>query len=84
VESEGRFISEGKKSILLEGTQAMRPRPSDKGKMEVKTLRWWVVKAWERDGGILFHDSLLSVDIIWKLINFMALEQWVWSQSSSK
>jgi hypothetical protein len=63
-ESEGRFISEGKKSILLEGTQAMPARPSDKGKMEEKTLGWWVVKALDRDGRIVFHDSLLSVDII--------------------
>jgi hypothetical protein len=45
-ESERRFISEGeKKSILLEGTQAMPARPSDKGRMGVKTLGWWVVKA---------------------------------------
>jgi hypothetical protein len=35
----------GKKSILLEGTQAMPARPSDKGRMGVKTLGWWVVKA---------------------------------------
>jgi hypothetical protein len=45
-ESERRFISEGKrKSILLEGTQAMPARPSDKGRMGVKTLGWWVVNA---------------------------------------
>jgi hypothetical protein len=45
-ESERRFISEGeKKSILLEGTQAMPARPSYKGRMGVKTLGWWVVKA---------------------------------------
>jgi hypothetical protein len=45
-ESERRFISEGeKKSILLEGTQAMPVRPSDKNKMGVKTLGWGVVKA---------------------------------------
>jgi hypothetical protein len=53
----------------------MPARPSDKGRMGVKTLGWWVVKAWDRDGRILFHDSLLSVDIIWKLTNFVALEQ---------
>jgi hypothetical protein len=35
----------GKKSILLEGTQAMPARPSDKGRMGMKTLGWWVVKA---------------------------------------
>jgi hypothetical protein len=44
-ESERRFISGGKKSILLEGTQAMPARPSDKDRMAVKTLGWWVVKA---------------------------------------
>jgi hypothetical protein len=32
-ESERHFISEGKKSILLEGTQAMPARPSDKDRM---------------------------------------------------
>jgi hypothetical protein len=44
-ERERRFVSEGKKSILLEGTQAMPARPSDKDRMGVKTLGWWVVKA---------------------------------------
>jgi hypothetical protein len=45
-ESERRFISEGgRKRILLEGTQAMPARPSDKDAMRVKTLGWWVVKA---------------------------------------
>jgi hypothetical protein len=44
-ESESRFISEGEKSILLEGTQAIPARPSDKDRMGVKTLGWWVVKA---------------------------------------
>jgi hypothetical protein len=44
-ESERRFMCEGEKmSILLEGTQAMPARPSDKGRMGVKTLGWWVVK----------------------------------------
>jgi hypothetical protein len=44
--SERRFISEGgRKSILLEGTQAMSARPSDMDRMGVKTLGWWVVKA---------------------------------------
>jgi hypothetical protein len=62
-------ISEGGgESILLQGTQAMPARPSDKDRMEVKTLGWWVVKAWDRDGRILFHVSLLSVDIIWKFL----------------
>jgi hypothetical protein len=51
--------------------------PSDKGRMGVKTLGWWIVKAWDRDGRILFHDSLLSVDIIWKLTNFVALQKGV-------
>jgi hypothetical protein len=45
----------------------MPARPSDKDRMGVKTLGWWVVKAWDRDGRILFHGSLLSVDIIWKI-----------------
>jgi hypothetical protein len=44
-ESERRFISEGENSILLEGTQAIPARPSDKDRMRVKTLVWWVVKA---------------------------------------
>jgi hypothetical protein len=37
-------MSEGKNSILLEGTQAMPARPSDKDRMGVKTLGWWVVE----------------------------------------
>jgi hypothetical protein len=46
VGSERRFVSEGgRKSILLEGTQAVSARPSDKGRMGVKTLGWWVVYA---------------------------------------
>jgi hypothetical protein len=46
VGSERRFIYEGEiKSIFLEGTQAMPARPSDKNRMRVKTLGWWVVKA---------------------------------------
>jgi hypothetical protein len=44
-ESERRFISEGGKEHLLEGTQATPARPSDADKMGVKTLGWWVVKA---------------------------------------
>jgi hypothetical protein len=64
-ESERRFIYEGgRKSILLKGTQAMRARPSDKDIRRVKTLGWWVVNAWHRDGRIWFHDSLLNVEII--------------------
>jgi hypothetical protein len=44
--SERHIISEGgRKSISLEGTQAMPARPSDKGRMGVKTLGLWVVKA---------------------------------------
>jgi hypothetical protein len=44
-ESERSFMSEGeKKNSLLEGTQAMPARPSDKGRMGMKTLGWWVVK----------------------------------------
>jgi hypothetical protein len=65
----------GRKSILLEGTQAMPTRPSDKDRIGVKTFGWRVAKAWDRDGRILFHESLLNVDIIWKLTNFVALEQ---------
>jgi hypothetical protein len=38
-ESERRFITgRKKKSILLEGTQAMPARPSDKDRIRVKTL----------------------------------------------
>jgi hypothetical protein len=33
----------GRKSIFLEGTQAMPARPSDKDIMRVKTLGWCVV-----------------------------------------
>jgi hypothetical protein len=41
-----RIISVGgRKSILLEGTQAMPARPSDNDRMRAKTLGWWVVKA---------------------------------------
>jgi hypothetical protein len=38
------YLGGGKKSILLEGTQAIPARPSD-DRMGVKTLGWWVVKA---------------------------------------
>jgi hypothetical protein len=44
----------------------MPARLSDKDRMRVKTLGWWVVKTWDRDGRIWFHDSLLNVEIIWK------------------
>jgi hypothetical protein len=37
-ESERRFISVEGKNILLEGTQAMPARPSDKNRMRVKML----------------------------------------------
>jgi hypothetical protein len=43
--ARGTLYLRGEKSILLEGTQAMPARPSDKGRMGVKTLGWWVVKA---------------------------------------
>jgi hypothetical protein len=44
-ENERRFISEGgRKNILLEGIQAMPVCPSDKDRMGMKTLGWWVVK----------------------------------------
>jgi hypothetical protein len=42
---EALLYLRGKKSILLDGTQAKPARPSDKGRMGVKTLGWWVVKA---------------------------------------
>jgi hypothetical protein len=58
--ARGALWLRGKKIILLEGTQAMPARPSDKDRMGLKTLGLWVVEAWERDGRILFHDSLLS------------------------
>jgi hypothetical protein len=54
----------GGKSILLEGTQVIPARPSDKDRMGMKTLGWWVVNAWDREGRNWFHDSLLSVEII--------------------
>jgi hypothetical protein len=38
------YLRGGRKSILLEGTQAMPARPSDKERMGAKTLGWWVVK----------------------------------------
>jgi hypothetical protein len=39
--SERCFISGGRKSIiLLEGSQALHARPSDNGRMRVKTLGW--------------------------------------------
>jgi hypothetical protein len=53
-----------RKSVLLGGTQAMPTRPSDKDRIRVKTLGWWVVKARDTDGRIRFHESLLNVDII--------------------
>jgi hypothetical protein len=54
---ERRFIPEGgRKCILLEGTQAIPARRSDKDRMKVKMLGWWVVKVSDRDGRIWFHD----------------------------
>jgi hypothetical protein len=39
-------LAGGRKGILLlEGSQAVPARPSGKGRMGVKTLGWWVVKA---------------------------------------
>jgi hypothetical protein len=40
-------------------------RPSDKDRVRVKTLGRLVVKACNRDGGILMF-SLMNVEIIWK------------------
>jgi hypothetical protein len=53
--NETRLISGGgrRKRILLEGTQAIPARPSDKDKMGVKTLGWRVVEL-DTNGGILF------------------------------
>jgi hypothetical protein len=45
----------GKRCFISGGsTQAMSTCPSDKGIMRMMKLVWWVVKAWDRDGGILF------------------------------
>jgi hypothetical protein len=58
---ERHFISGRRRSILLlQGSQAMPARPSDKIRMEVKTLVSDAVEAWERgrDSGI-FTCSLL-------------------------
>lgn len=54
-----------RKIILLQGTQAMFIRPSDKNRVRVKTLGRLVVEACNRDGGILMF-SLMNVEIIWK------------------
>jgi hypothetical protein len=59
------------------GTQAMPVRPSDKDRMGVKTLGWGVVKARDREGRIWFRESLLNVEIILKLTNFVAPQQGV-------
>jgi hypothetical protein len=45
MESKRHLYLGGRDSILLEGTQAMTTRPSDKDSMRVKTLGWRVVKA---------------------------------------
>jgi hypothetical protein len=42
---EALYIWGGRRSILLEGAQATLARPSDKARMKVTTLEWWVVKA---------------------------------------
>jgi hypothetical protein len=39
----------------------MPARPSDKGRMRVNTLGWWVGKAGDRG---MNHESLLNVEII--------------------
>jgi hypothetical protein len=38
--------------ILLEGSQASNSRPSDKGSVKIKTLRWLEALAWDRGRGI--------------------------------
>jgi hypothetical protein len=43
--ARGALYLWGKKNVLLEGTQEMPARPSDKDRMGVKTLGWWVVDA---------------------------------------
>jgi hypothetical protein len=46
VEEKRKHLGESERRFLyLRGTQAMPARPSDKGRMGVKTLGWWVVKA---------------------------------------
>jgi hypothetical protein len=39
------YICRERRSTLFEGTQAMSARPSDKDRLRVKALGWWVVKA---------------------------------------
>jgi hypothetical protein len=43
-ESVRHFISGGRKNILLEGSQAMPARLSDKDRIRVKKLEWLAVK----------------------------------------
>jgi hypothetical protein len=43
-ESERRFIPDVEKEHLVRRNQAMPARPSDKDRMGVKTLGWWVVE----------------------------------------
>jgi hypothetical protein len=58
-ESERRFIPGG--SILLEVTQAMPARPSNRDRMRVKTLGSWVVKVRDRDGSSSKYLRIQSV-----------------------
>jgi hypothetical protein len=56
--------------ILLEGSQAMPTRPSEKGRIRVKTSECYWVEAWARDKGILilenvFWNDNLNRKVIW-------------------
>jgi hypothetical protein len=58
------FFSYNIKTVYYGQGREITNRPSDKDRMGVRTLGWWVLKASDRDRRILFHESLLNVEII--------------------
>jgi hypothetical protein len=61
------YVGRGRESILLKGTQAIPARPSDKDRIRVKTLGWWVVKLETETAEFCFHEFLLNAEIMWKV-----------------
>jgi hypothetical protein len=57
------FFSYNIKTVHYAQGREITNRPSDKDRMGMKTLGLWVVKVWDRDGRILFHELLLNFEI---------------------
>jgi hypothetical protein len=64
--SERYFISGRRRSILLEGSQVLLARPSEKHTIRVETLGRKVVKSWDRLRNSYFLLTYVEM-IIWKV-----------------